>query len=100
MSILLLNYIGPPFMLLGIKDSLSCWNQLGWYGHVVVFGALAFFYGGGQKALRSLHPDVPKLSREDSRASSLTPRSSGTSTPVESFALPPTLDQFVKPPVK
>ncbi|TFK96340.1 MBOAT, membrane-bound O-acyltransferase family-domain-containing protein [Pterulicium gracile] len=99
-SILLLNYIGPPFMLLGIKDSLSCWNQLGWYGHVVVFGALAFFYGGGQKALRSLHPDVPKLSREDSRASSLTPRSSGTSTPVESFALPPTLDQFVKPPVK
>ena len=46
-AVLIVNYTALPFMLLNIKDSLTAWSALGWYGHVMVFGAMAFFYSGG-----------------------------------------------------
>lgn len=39
-----LNFICAPFMLLTVRDSLSAWHTLRWYGFVVIFGGLAFFY--------------------------------------------------------
>jgi lysophospholipid acyltransferase len=55
-TILCLNYICAPFMLLSIRDSLEAWRILGWYGFWIIFGGLAFFYAGGGKALKSFHP--------------------------------------------
>lgn len=34
-------------MLLSIRHSLEGWGALGWYGHVMIVGSMAFFYGGG-----------------------------------------------------
>lgn len=51
-TILALNYIAPPFMLLTIRDSLAGWRALNWYGHWMIGGALVFFYGGGTRFLK------------------------------------------------
>ena len=48
------NYAAMPFMLLSTKDSLKGWSAVGWYGFVIVFGALAFFYGGGSAFCKRL----------------------------------------------
>ena len=50
--ILVLNYLAAPFMLLTWRDSIVGWTRLAWYGHFMVFGALAFFYAGGTKSLK------------------------------------------------
>ncbi|KAF7966921.1 hypothetical protein HWV62_36567 [Athelia sp. TMB] len=39
-----LNFICAPFMLLTVRDSLLAWHVLGWYGFVIIFGGLGFFY--------------------------------------------------------
>ncbi|KAF8627569.1 hypothetical protein AX15_004361 [Amanita polypyramis BW_CC] len=57
LSILIVNYAAAPFMLLSVKDSLTVWSLLGWYGNVIIFGALAFFYGGGIKYFRTLQKE-------------------------------------------
>ncbi|KAF5357589.1 hypothetical protein D9758_007471 [Tetrapyrgos nigripes] len=57
-SLIVLNYVTAPFMLLTFKDSIQAWSNLGWYGHYIVFGGLAFFYAGGARVLRPLHPKV------------------------------------------
>ncbi|KLO10167.1 MBOAT-domain-containing protein [Schizopora paradoxa] len=46
-TVLLTNYTAAPFMLLSIRSSLQGWGALGWYGHVMIVGSFAFFYGGG-----------------------------------------------------
>ena len=51
-AILVLNYLAAPFMLLTWRDSVTGWSRLAWYGHFMVFGALAFFYAGGTRALK------------------------------------------------
>ena len=51
-SPLILNYVAAPFMLLTWKDSMLAWSRLGWYGHWITFGPLAFFYLGGSKLLK------------------------------------------------
>lgn len=45
-------------MLLSIRDSLEAWRALGWYGFYIIFGGLIFFYAGGGKALKNLHPQT------------------------------------------
>lgn len=55
-SILVVNFATAPFMLLNVRDSLHAWNVLRWYGFVIIFGGLGFFYAGGAKWLKSLHP--------------------------------------------
>lgn len=42
-----MNYGAVPFMLLTIDDSFVAWNNVMWYGHFLVVGALVFFYCGG-----------------------------------------------------
>ena len=38
-------------MVLDVRSSVRAWGNLWWYGHVLVGGALVFFYGGGVRAL-------------------------------------------------
>jgi lysophospholipid acyltransferase len=49
---LILNYMALPFMLLSWHNSILGWSRLGWYGHIIIFGSLSFFYLGGTKILR------------------------------------------------
>lgn len=46
-TVSLTNYGTLPFMLLTIDDSFVAWNNVAWYGHFIVVGALLFFYCGG-----------------------------------------------------
>jgi lysophospholipid acyltransferase len=62
-SVIVLNYAASPFMLLSIRDSLRTWAALGWYGQVLVFSALAFFWAGGARAL-----GTAKTVRKDAKA--------------------------------
>lgn len=59
-TVLSVNYICAPFMLLTIRDSLQAWSVLKWYGFWIIFGGLAFFYAGGRRILKSFHPKVAK----------------------------------------
>ncbi|KAF9224377.1 membrane bound O-acyl transferase [Gyrodon lividus] len=53
-SILLLNYVAAPFMLLTYTDSMEAWSCLGWYGFWIVGSAIAFFNVGGSKYLQGM----------------------------------------------
>jgi len=89
LSTLLVNYTAAPFMLLSLKKSLIVWGRLGFYGHIVIFGALLFFYGGGTKYLKNI-----QIRRGGEKG-----QASGTSTPAseKNFIIPPSLDQVVLP---
>ncbi|KAJ7283384.1 endoplasmic reticulum protein [Mycena rebaudengoi] len=88
-TILLLNYAASPFMLLTASASFSTWARLGCYGHIIIFGTMAFFYSGGTKFFRALQ--VKQAAKVDLDA--------GKSTPVheKQFMVPPSFDQFVPP---
>lgn len=64
MTILILNYTVIPFMVLDVRSSVSAWGNLWWYGHVLVGGALVFFYGGGVRALRRVQAKRVGRARE------------------------------------
>ncbi|KAG9219407.1 hypothetical protein CCMSSC00406_0005301 [Pleurotus cornucopiae] len=87
LSMLIINYAATPFMLLDVRKSLAAWSNLGWYGHVIVGGALLFFYGGGTHFLRRFQPPKPKAKSS----------SSGTATPLENFTTPPSFDKLIPP---
>jgi lysophospholipid acyltransferase len=91
-TILLLNYAASPFMLLSVKDSFAAWGRLGFYGHIIIGGTMAFFYTGGTKGLRGLQAKQAKQ----------TNATEPISTPVheKQFMLPPSFDQLVPPPQK
>ncbi|KAJ6627426.1 endoplasmic reticulum protein [Mycena sp. CBHHK59/15] len=86
-SILLLNYAASPFMLLTATSSFTSWTRLGWYGHIIIGGAMVFFYSGGTKLLRGLQKK--QAAKQES----------GTTTPVQEkqFMVPPSFDQLVPP---
>ncbi|KAJ8517364.1 hypothetical protein ONZ45_g5454 [Pleurotus djamor] len=89
LSVLIINYAATPFMLLNVTDSIIAWRNLGWYGHVIVAGAMVFFYAGGTHFLRGFHPPkakAPPASKD------------GTTTPamVNTYA-PPPLDEILPP---
>ncbi|TFK92967.1 MBOAT-domain-containing protein [Polyporus arcularius HHB13444] len=50
-TVMLTNYGTLPFMLLTIDDSFVAWNNVMWYGHFFIGGALVFFYMGGSVVL-------------------------------------------------
>ncbi|KAJ7672880.1 MBOAT, membrane-bound O-acyltransferase family-domain-containing protein [Mycena rosella] len=87
---LLLNYAASPFMLLTAKDSLITWARLGFYGHILIGGSMAFFYAGGTKFFRGL---------QTKQASKFAANASPISTPVheKQFMVPPSFDQMVAP---
>ncbi|KAL1665658.1 MBOAT, membrane-bound O-acyltransferase family-domain-containing protein [Schizophyllum commune] len=82
----ILNYAAAPFMLLTASASIECWRHLAWYGHIIVFGGLIFFYAGGAHLCRVLQE------REGKK-----PRASGTATPAEPYMVPPALEEMFPP---
>ncbi|KAK0242261.1 endoplasmic reticulum protein [Armillaria nabsnona] len=86
-TVMMVNYVAVPFMLLTIKDSLVAWYRLAFYGHVLIFSALGFFYAGGARMLRA--------KKGAGKAGS----GSGTTTPVgeKTFTMPPSLDSVMPP---
>ncbi|KAJ3863661.1 endoplasmic reticulum protein [Lentinula novae-zelandiae] len=93
-SLLVLNYVASPFMLLTWENSIIGWTRLGWYGHVVIMGSLLFFYVGGSGFCRSLQKKRGISSKKVASAS-------GAATPVaeKTFQVPPALDKIVPPPI-
>ncbi|KAJ6538943.1 endoplasmic reticulum protein [Mycena capillaripes] len=87
-TILLLNYAASPFMLLSAKDSFLTWGRLGFYGHIIIGGSMAFFYSGGTKFFRRLQAKQ-----------AVNVGNTGMATPVneKQFMVPPSLDQIVPP---
>jgi lysophospholipid acyltransferase len=78
-------------MLLTIKDSLVAWSRLGWYGNIIIFGALALFYGGGTKYFKRLQKEkgiVPPVKPVPANGN-------GAATPVPGLAAP--LDNIIRP---
>ncbi|KAH9894383.1 MBOAT-domain-containing protein [Cubamyces lactineus] len=53
-TVSLVNYGTLPFMLLTIDDSFVAWNNVAWYGHFLVAGALVFFYCGGSGLIQEI----------------------------------------------
>ncbi|KAI9001313.1 MBOAT-domain-containing protein [Trametes punicea] len=53
-TVALTNYGALPFMLLTIDDSFVAWNNVAWYGHFIVGGALVFFYCGGTMLVQEI----------------------------------------------
>ncbi|KEI42328.1 uncharacterized protein L969DRAFT_14532 [Mixia osmundae IAM 14324] len=47
-----LNYIVAPFMLLELRPTLVCWQRVGWYGHIITFVPLTFYWLGGGAFLK------------------------------------------------
>ncbi|KAF8075974.1 endoplasmic reticulum protein [Lyophyllum atratum] len=106
LSTLVLNFAASPFMLLSAENSIMAWSRLGWYGHIIIFGGLAFFYLGGTRYLKQLQADAgiaPAArkpagtdGKESSNGSAAT---SGASTPADEqdVCLPPNLDQVIPP---
>lgn len=97
LTTLILNYMAAPFMLLTWQDSIVGWSRLGWYGHIAVGGALAFFYLGGTKFLKRTQAARAKKAgvAVNGKASA---NGSGMSTPStldEAPTLPP-LDDIAK----
>jgi lysophospholipid acyltransferase len=58
------NYMVVPFMLLELEPSLTTWRKLRWYGHIIVFVPLVFFWAGGGRYLDRLSGGAEK---KDSR---------------------------------
>ncbi|PAV20812.1 MBOAT-domain-containing [Pyrrhoderma noxium] len=78
------NYAAMPFMLLDVRDSLKGWAAVGWYGHVLVFGGMAFFYLGGSHYLKGVqNRRVARVKKLDQKTSDL-----GTETP-RPLTIPP-----------
>ncbi|KZT12889.1 MBOAT-domain-containing protein [Laetiporus sulphureus 93-53] len=89
-SFMILNYAVTPFMLLTVRDSLLAWSRLAWYGHIMVFGALAFFYGGGGKLLKKLQASrVAAAVKKRERLSEQAEIDSGAVSEAEALTLPP-----------
>jgi len=53
-TILVVNFICTPFILLHLSDSVEAWRRLCWYGLCMIFGAMVFFYSGGAAWLKGL----------------------------------------------
>uniref|UniRef100_A0A0W0G4C7 Mboat family protein n=1 Tax=Moniliophthora roreri TaxID=221103 RepID=A0A0W0G4C7_MONRR len=110
-ALLILNYVASPFMLLTWGNSIEAWSRLGWYGHYVVGGGLAFFYLGGMKFCRGMQKKMGVLppSKKDTKkkdpdtdTESKSAPGSGATTPImeKSFQLPPAFDGVAPPPKK
>ncbi|KAF8632427.1 hypothetical protein AX17_004868 [Amanita inopinata Kibby_2008] len=95
LSVMTVNYVAAPFMLLSIRDSLTAWSRLGWYGNIVIFGSLLFFSTGGTKYFRRLQKEKGILQvGKPAQANG-----SGTATPVSEkiLTVPPPLDTVISP---
>jgi lysophospholipid acyltransferase len=81
-SILILNYVAAPFMLLTFTDSIEAWRRLHWYGFWMIGSTLAFFWLGGSSFLKALQKKEGKVAEK-------------VVTP-ESHVMPPPLDDVAE----
>lgn len=95
-TIFLINYVAAPFILSSGKDSIRSWKALGFYGHIMVFGGLTFFYMGGSQYLKGVQKQYGILPPSKGPAKSAT---NGTQTPIEekNFISMPSVDKIVPP---
>ena len=107
-TVMLTNYGAVPFMLLTIYDSFVAWNNVVWYGHFLVAGALIFFYFGGTVLLTQIQAvRVKQAGYQMERDEINRTVKSGARTPARAPTLPP-LDEaaqelekeFLKPKQK
>ncbi|KJA21611.1 hypothetical protein HYPSUDRAFT_140361 [Hypholoma sublateritium FD-334 SS-4] len=98
LSAFILNYSASPFILLSGRDSITTWNRLGWYGHIIVMGSLLVFSLGGNKYFRALQKKKGVLPPpRGAKPTNGTAVSSANGTPVEekNFILPPSVDKVL-----
>ncbi|KAH9483154.1 Lysophospholipid acyltransferase [Psilocybe cubensis] len=101
LSAMILNYSASAFIILSGRDSITTWKALGWYGHIIIFGSLIFFYAGGTAYFRKLQKKKGVLPPPRSaKKPAENGNGSATGTPVseKNFVLPPSVDKFVPPP--
>jgi len=48
-----LNYAVIPFILLDLDKSIEGWRRSHWYGHILIFGTLTFFWAGGSNFFKT-----------------------------------------------
>lgn len=66
-------------MLLSVSRSLTGWSRVGWFGHWMVGGSLAFFYLGGASYLKRVQEkrvwkaEVGKVGKDMGGAPFVTP---------------------------
>jgi lysophospholipid acyltransferase len=53
-TLLVVNFACIPHILLYLSASAEAWRRLQWYGLLMVFGSMAFFYGGGAAWLKGI----------------------------------------------
>jgi lysophospholipid acyltransferase len=80
-TVLVVNFITTPFILLHSSDSIETWRRLCWYGLWMILGAMVFFYSGGTTWLTGLQAERVR------RANVASVSTSGTVTP----SIPPTV---------
>ncbi len=52
-TVLVVNFICAPFILLHLSDGIEAWRRLCWYGLWMIFGGMVFFHSGGVAWLKS-----------------------------------------------
>lgn len=56
-----LNYLVLPFFLLDLKSALTGWHRMGWYGHILIFGAYGALQLGGRAWLVKLNKKMGRV---------------------------------------
>lgn len=79
-TLMVVNFACIPHILLHLSDSAEAWRRLHWYGLVMVFGPMAFFYGGGAAWLKGIQ--ATRLRRANASVS-------GPGTPGVAPTVPP-----------
>jgi lysophospholipid acyltransferase len=86
-TVICMDYIAAPFMLLSIRNSLVAWRALDWYGLWIIFGGLAFFYAGGGKALKGFYLTGAEMEKRQLPSRAQMPVGGSGATPLAGTAL-------------
>jgi lysophospholipid acyltransferase len=81
-TVVVVNFISTPFILLHLSDGIEAWRRLCWYGLWMIFGGMAFFYSGGAAWLKS---------HQAERVWRANPAGVSSSGPSTQAGVPPTL---------
>ena len=84
-TVLVVNFVCTPFILLHLSDAIEAWRRLCWYGLWMIFGGMVFFYSGGGGWLKSHQAERVR------RANATQVSPSGPGTPA---VIPPTVMPF------
>jgi len=82
-TVLVVNFVFTPFVLLHLSDGIEAWRRLYWYGLWMIFGGMVFFYSGGASWLKSRQAERVR------RANAARVSTSGPGTPGVPLTVPP-----------